>query len=262
MVDGSSTDDTLRILEKNFYKLNALGINTLLLFGKTLGYARSLGVKHSTNEFILFIDADIILSKQYIDQLLLIMLSDKNVGISRGILLLSDNTKLLTILENISRYVGYIAYKRVSKVHVGGEGMLARRKAICDAGNFNPYMMTSEDEDLAMRISLKGWKIISTHMIFHEPAVKHISSLKSVFQWQFNNGFIASMCESLSHSKGLSVPKKTFKEQLEILALYVFTSLALAFSRKNPFYLVAVLYFLFKIAACALGRLKASFSRI
>jgi glycosyltransferase involved in cell wall biosynthesis len=260
VIDGGSTDKTLEVIKKNFYRLNTLGIHTSLLFdkGKGLGYARSLGVKTSASEFILFIDSDTIISKKYIDHLAFLMLSDRNVAISRGLLLFSTNASFVTILENFSRCVCYFIYKKLSEVHIGAEGLFARREAILDIGNFNPYMRVSEDEDLAMRILSKGWKAIITSKVFYEPA-KHTSSINSVFRWQFNYGFVAAMGEYLSHLKRFFVPQRALKKKLEQLALYFLISLVFTVKQKNPFYVASIPYFLFKNVAKVMGRLKFKF---
>jgi glycosyltransferase involved in cell wall biosynthesis len=63
VVDGGSRDNTVSIIE-TYKKLNLKVANS----HKDLSFNRNLGVRHAANEHILFLDADVILYKDYLSK--------------------------------------------------------------------------------------------------------------------------------------------------------------------------------------------------
>jgi len=246
VIDSFSVDSTREIIANFIKEVSKKGLEVKFLSTpiKIIGYVRNLGIKCSTNEFILMIDCDTIISRQYIEKLVEEIRKSEYTGIVRGYILYKRHKKisplmmLLLTLENYARHLFFHAIRRTATnyAHIGGEGILCRKSLILRAGNFNPHLSASEDVELARRLIKMGYKVLILPIIAYEPA-KHFESLKKWIYW------IASY--SL-RSKSVSLDSSSIRGFMPILKHMFIQSVKLTIIHRNLFYAYSFLYFLLK----------------
>ena len=78
IIDGGSTDSTLEIARE--FQVNSI----LFDEGKGLGYARDIGWRASSSDYVLFVDSDVVLKEDFIQIAMNIMEKDKVLGALAG----------------------------------------------------------------------------------------------------------------------------------------------------------------------------------
>ncbi|HLC37408.1 MAG TPA: glycosyltransferase, partial [Candidatus Nanoarchaeia archaeon] len=176
VVDDGSTDNTLEVL-KNY------GIKVLKQ--EHLGKSKALnkGILVAKNEFVLVIDADTKIDKDFIKEVVR-PFSDKRVGATTGIIKLSNNKGILPMFQNVEYgFYNLIrhSFSDLFKNSVWFLGALAcyRKKIIKKIGLFKTDSLT-EDIDIAMDINRAGYKNISVGKAFGYTNVP--TSLKSLYK--------------------------------------------------------------------------------
>ena len=176
VVDDGSTDNTPEVL-KNY------GIKVLKQ--EHLGKSKALnkGILVAKNEFVLVIDADTKIDKDFIKEVVR-PFSDKRVGATTGIIKLSNNKGILPMFQNVEYgFYNLIrhSFSDLFKNSVWFLGALAcyRKKIIKKIGLFKTDSLT-EDIDIAMDINRAGYKNISVGKAFGYTNVP--TSLKSLYK--------------------------------------------------------------------------------
>jgi len=188
IIDNASSDNTLRQITKH-RKQNAKFPMRVIENKKNLGFTagHNQGIRKSNGEYVLCLNQDIILDKNFVKNAVKTMELDKKIGAIQGKLYkitrdmweiespmskqgVLDSTGLL-IFKNrriVSRGQGEKdedQYKRGEVFGVDGAAPLYRRKALEDIKINNEYFdedffMYKEDIDLAWRMRLYRWKSI------------------------------------------------------------------------------------------------------
>ena len=163
VVDDGSTDNTLKIIKK--YK------NVRVLKQNHLGKveALNLGALESSHEFILTIDADTVLDKECIRELLK-PFSDKSIGATTGNNKVRNHKSLISAFQNIEYHFSNLIRNSFSKVFNNGiwfSGSLAcyRKTALKKIGYFKKDTL-AEDQDTALELKRACYKTINTSNAF------------------------------------------------------------------------------------------------
>jgi GT2 family glycosyltransferase len=168
VIDNASTDKTIE-------KIKNVNIRTIEN-KKNIGFAvgHNIGIRESRGEYILCLNQDVVLDKDFIKYAVEAMEKDEKIGSVQGKLYKKDKTLDTT---------GLLAYKNRRFVNRGqgeedknrypageifgvdGAAPLYRRKALEDIKINNEYFdedfyMFKEDVDLAWRMRLYGWKAV------------------------------------------------------------------------------------------------------
>jgi len=164
VVDGSSTDKTLSIVER---ELGRSDIKTRIFSeNRGLGVARQIVVDKASGEYILWVDGDMIISQDFIRKLLDFMNQHTEVGIVKGKQALTPGKNLLATLEGYSRSAGRMVdyqSKRGRLKTLGTAGALVRTSAIREAGGFDKNIRGyNEDWDSEIRVRAAGWSLCTT----------------------------------------------------------------------------------------------------
>jgi glycosyltransferase involved in cell wall biosynthesis len=150
VVDDGSKDDSPDILKNYGNKINAI-------FQKNAGVsaARNNGVKHSTGEYIAFLDADDAWLPEKIQKQVELFEKDKSLGLVHvGVEDIdADGNVIDTILDGLSGSVSheFLLFEQ-AVVLGGGSGMMIPRKVFDETGGFDTELMTSADWDICYRI--------------------------------------------------------------------------------------------------------------
>ncbi|MBI2557924.1 glycosyltransferase family 2 protein [Candidatus Woesearchaeota archaeon] len=158
VVDDGSTDSTIKILKKNK--------NLKILRQNHLGKVEALnyGASKASNEFIVTIDADTILDKNCIRELL-IPFADSSIGATTGNNNVRNKKSILGTFQNVEYHLSNVIRNSFSSVFNSGawiSGSLAcyRKKALKKIRYFKKDTM-AEDIDVALEMKKEGYTTIT-----------------------------------------------------------------------------------------------------
>lgn len=184
VVDGRSTDNTLWVVKRILAK-EPVHVIYFCDEGKGLGTARWLVVEHATGKYVLWVDGDIILPKDYLREQWDFMEQHPGVGIVRGRWKSYDGKNLVASLESMRLLEYDVSDVRTkSTPHLPGiAGSLYRLEALRQVGNFDRQIRgAGEDTDIAARIRVVGWTISINYELTHDFR-KTWSELWSEYFW-------------------------------------------------------------------------------
>ena len=164
VIDGNSGDSTVPIIQQELSKSD-LPLR-ILRENAGLGYARQLVVDNALGNFIVWVDGDMVLSKDFVRKQVAFMEQNPKVGVAKGQLTLEPSDNTLGTLEAFSRAAGkmvdYRSKKAFSKV-LGTSGCIYRTFVIVQAGGFAKDLRGyGEDWDLEIRVRAAGWSLLTT----------------------------------------------------------------------------------------------------
>lgn len=148
VVDSVSTDRTVEIAQ-------SLGVRVVSLHPEwelSPSAGRYIGFHHTSGELIMFVDADTVIDRDWFAHAIRAF-DQLDVGAVTGFLDdVAEDGKPLAYVGSRSSEVCVINRLR-------GIGMY-RRSALRQAGTFNPYLVTEEEAELALRLRARGWKLL------------------------------------------------------------------------------------------------------
>jgi len=190
VVDGNSQDRTIDILKGRM-------TNTELkvkIFSENSGLAtaRQMVVDKAVGDYVVWVDADMILSRSYVLRQVAFMDGHPEVGIAAGKYSVHMGQGMAADLENIVYAVdsafGEIGASKFGYLP-GTEGSIFRIKAIRQIGGFDVSMDgAAEDTEVAYRMIFKGWKIAITQEMFAESTRASWLSLWRQYMWYGRGG--------------------------------------------------------------------------
>ncbi len=177
VVDDGSDDNTIRIARQYG--------SVKLLRQKHLGKVEALnsGIKKASNEFVITIDADTVIDKNCIAELLK-PFADRNVGATTGNNNVKNNKSLIAAFQNVEYHFNNLIRNSFSKVFgssIWFFGSLAcyRKSALKKIGYFKADTL-AEDTDMALEIKKARYKVINTAKAIGHTAVP--DSVKGLYR--------------------------------------------------------------------------------
>lgn len=159
-VDGCSEDNTLSIIRGFVSKID-IKAQILSDCCRGLGYARNLVVANSGGDFILWVDGDMVLSRDFVTKLVSFMHKHLDVGIAKGKQGWDSEGDLAGTLEGFARAAGHMVDYRSEKGRLkslGTSGSIYRIDVFRDIGGFDDRMRRyGEDQDVEIRARAAGW---------------------------------------------------------------------------------------------------------
>ncbi|MFN4133684.1 MAG: glycosyltransferase [Candidatus Hadarchaeales archaeon] len=154
VVDGGSKDRTVEIAKKYARVLHSRG---------TIAAARNVGARNGKGEILLFLDADTILTKEFVDETLKYMKVPEVVGAGGMIMPLKTDiiTEIVFYFFNILIMLSFFYGRPV----LAGTCVAYKKKPFMEVGGFDEEMAASEDFDLCTRISKKGKVVFFRHIV-------------------------------------------------------------------------------------------------
>jgi glycosyltransferase involved in cell wall biosynthesis len=158
IVDGYSTDKTLDIIRSMLEKSRAR--SKIFREDNGLGYARQIVVDKAEGNYIIWVDGDMMLTKNYVKKLVEFVKKHPEVGVVKGKQSLKGGN-LLATLEACSRAVSKMIDYQSEEAHLkalGTSGSIYRVKAVRQVGGFDENLRGyGEDFDIEIRIKAAGW---------------------------------------------------------------------------------------------------------
>jgi glycosyltransferase involved in cell wall biosynthesis len=147
IVDGCSTDKTLSIVESAISEID-MSVKILSDKGKGLGAARQMVVDNSKGDYLVFVDGDVELQKDFVQKQVDLMEENPKVALAVGKYMLKEGN-LLSTVWNLSCHVA---------PQLGTDGTIFRLKALRQVGGFDENIRgASEDTDVIFRICQNDW---------------------------------------------------------------------------------------------------------
>ena len=180
VVDNGSSDDSLQRL-KNFKYSNVQVIKN----SKNLGFAKASnqGYEESRGEYILLLNNDTRVEKDFLAKLIKRIEEDKKIGIIQPKIKLMDKPTHLDSVGSFLTRTGFLQHlgllqkdsnkfnKEITIFSAKGACMLIRREVIERVGLFdNDYGSYMEETDFCWRVWLAGYKILyyPVAVIYHK----------------------------------------------------------------------------------------------
>jgi glycosyltransferase involved in cell wall biosynthesis len=180
VVDDKSSDDTLSIITKTLSN-SSLNFKVFSTKGKGLGFARQLVVSNARGKYIIWVDGDMIIPKNFVTQHVMFMERNPEVGKARAKWGVLKEHSLPAMLECL-RLIAFSKTQKKSYL-TGIGGSICRTCALRAIGGFDVEIFGAcEDIDLALRLA-KSWKIATNDAIFYHRFRKTWKELWQQYYW-------------------------------------------------------------------------------
>jgi len=146
IVDGGSTDDTVKVAEQftdKVYVINQRGI----------AKAKNFGAHESRGEIIIFLDTDVTPPSDFVEKTVRTFRDRRVVGATCNIMPMNPKTSEFAFFKFYNRLLQFLTK---IKPHSRGEFLAVRKEAFIKVGGFDEKLPCIEDHDLALRISKLG----------------------------------------------------------------------------------------------------------
>ncbi len=154
VVDGISDDKTV---DKAKRYANKYSLKIITSKKRNLCFQRNLGAKNSAGEYLIFLDADINLNKNYLLEIRKIINKHSFLFLTTY-QITNDENNLNFLLAQISNY-GLEILKLINKQMAPGFNFIIYKDIFIKLKGFNEKTTMSEDHDLSIRIQNSGVKL-------------------------------------------------------------------------------------------------------
>ncbi len=163
LVDSASDDRTVELAQK--YPIGIIQLQATQMQTLTPAAGRYTGFKHTSGEFVLFLDGDMELCPFWIDKALARIKKRPATAAVTGAridLPVATRQQNKPALQKIDTDPGVAVRK-------GGGAALYRRKVLEQIGQFNPFLCSDEEPELCLRLRHNGYNIIefAQAIVFH-----------------------------------------------------------------------------------------------
>jgi len=247
IVDDGSTDDTLSIINSYIPKIN-MEVKVFHHKWRGLGPSRNLVMKECEGKYIIWVDGDMILTKDFVRKQVEFMEQHPKAGIGKGRYGILLREKLVSDLENMEFVTA--TYKKEHALNAPGTGgAIYRVDALKEVGGFDEEITgAGEDTDVEYRIRKAGWSILVTPAIFYERHRETWRELWNQYVWRGSGAFHLFKKKAMVAREILWFPMTVLTEIKRAITAYKITYRKVAF-------LLPVHYF-FKRTAWVFGFLK------
>lgn len=168
-VDDGSEDKTLSIIDSSIPRFDMI-TRVFHHKWKGLGATRNVVVNNANGDYIIWVDGDMTLSKDFVRNQVQFMDSNLDVGIGKGRYGMYEATSAVAFLENIWAVVQFRNCEKTTLPKpLGTGGSIYRAEAIKKVGGFDETIKgVGEDMDAEDRIEKAGWSLKITPAEFYE----------------------------------------------------------------------------------------------
>jgi glycosyltransferase involved in cell wall biosynthesis len=249
VVDGKSEDRTLSIIQ-NGLSTSDIQMKIYDDQGKGLGPARQIVVDNARGIYIIWIDGDVVLPKDYVRNQVQFMIQNPRVGAAQGNWGISGTKSFVAMLENL----GELDHKYEDRhPHtIGTIRGIYRVEAIKQAEGFDKFIKgAAEDIDLSFRIWKQGWLLAKNQVtLYHKFRATWSDLWKEYSWWGYGDHYISHKHPRLV-VKWHKVPIVCAIGGL----LHAFTAYRVSYQKKS---FILPLHHFFKASAWWFGFLKSN----
>ena len=188
LVDGYSKDQTLEIVNASLSKTDIP--YRILQDNKGLGQARQMVVEEAIGDYIVWVDGDMVLSRDFLGEQVKFMEQTPDAGIAKGKYGVRANQQmdsLVATLENVEFLIHTMSEGKTETKVLGASGCIYRTQAVREIGGFDKNIVgAGEDNDIEYRIRSAGWANYITKALFYE---KRRQTWRSLWQEYFWHGY-------------------------------------------------------------------------
>ncbi len=186
VVDDGCKDRTIPII----IELLSKGDLRLRIYSTNGGLtrARQMVIDKSCSYLVVFIDGDMVFSKDFLQKQVELMEKSPSIGVSQGIMKGRKSESIVAELEDLSCSSAYeIGIHRTWRRNpqaLGTGGSIFRVDAMKAAGGFDTRIKgAAEDADLTARIKLAGYSLSASNAIFEHEFKKTLKTLWKQYSW-------------------------------------------------------------------------------
>jgi len=187
IVDDGSRDGTLSIIDEIVSKAD-IKVKIYSTDGAGLAVARQMVVDNSCGNFIVFVDGDLVLSKDYIQKQVDVMNKNPLIGVTGGKIKGKLSRNSVAELEDLSQSRDYELgihrnwRQNPKKLWTGAS--IFRLSAIREAGGFDTRIRgAAEDADITARIRLAGYLLFESEAEFEHEFKQTLKGLWNQYAW-------------------------------------------------------------------------------
>ncbi|HWQ33500.1 MAG TPA: glycosyltransferase [Blastocatellia bacterium] len=148
VADSASTDRTVEIAQS--FGARVIGLRPEWELSPSAG--RYIGFHHTSGRLVMFVDADTVIDRQWFPAAIRAFEQPDVAAVTGWLDDVDEEGRSLPYVGRRSGQTVVISYLR-------GIG-LYRRAALEEVGAFNPYLITEEEAELALRLRARGWKLL------------------------------------------------------------------------------------------------------
>jgi glycosyltransferase involved in cell wall biosynthesis len=168
LVDSASTDQTVEVAKR--YPICILRLRPEHPLSPSAG--RYVGYKHSSGEFVLFLDGDMEVLDGWLEDSLCNMRNAQHAGVLMSTQLINLHPQAAGDTTSPREKIQPTPPREVSFApFVAGGAALYRRAVLEQVGTFNPHLFSDEEPELCLRIRHAGYRIL----LVDYPIVRHFS---------------------------------------------------------------------------------------
>lgn len=183
-VDDGSKDETLSIINSYVPRMHVNEVKVFHHEWRGLGPSRNVVVDSASGDYIIWVDADMILPKDHVIRQVEFMNKNPKVGIAKARYGMINQESVVAVLENVPFMLYDSKGVSFDSKLPGTGGSIYRVKAIRQVSGFDNGMRgVGEDEDAAFRIREAGWLLKRSSAIFYERRVRTWRNLWSKHVW-------------------------------------------------------------------------------
>ena len=149
VVDNGSTDDTTAVAQ-------SFNAKVVRIERATVANARNVGVGVATGKLLAFLDADIVVSDSWVNEVERLA---KNEQLGREIT--GDVCDIGVTPSWLEKVWFQPMYRRGAGKYVNSGNLLVRRSDFIEVGGFNAGLVTGEDVDFCVRATTKGIGVVA-----------------------------------------------------------------------------------------------------
>jgi len=223
-VDNASTDGSVKLVKEKFGSDSRL---IIILNNKNLGLSEgnNIGIMHAKGEFIVILNNDTEVDRNWLRELIRVMELDPTIGAAQCKLLRMDDRKRIdsagvimdahgcamgrgrihSLLEigKASSEIDKGQWDRIEEIFAAlGNSSIFRRTVLYEVGLFDPkFFVGYEDVDISWRIRLRNYKIVfAPNAIVYHKGTATISGkgLRWIVKWHFSKNRIAMLIKNYS----------------------------------------------------------------
>jgi len=255
-VDDGSEDGTSFVILDSVSRMD-MQVKVYHQEWKGLGATRNVVVNNAGGDYIVWVDDDVIMSKDYVRKQVEFMERNPTVGIAKGKYRLSFKGNLVSILEDVGRKMKYVdrnyEVEAQRSKSMGTAACIYRVEAIRQVGGFDENIKRAgEDWDAEYRIKAAGWKLYITKALFWDHERRWIT-WKNLWNKYFWRGH--SLHYLLHKHRGI----ECLPEMLPPAAFFsgLFRSLTIYKLTRRKVVFLLPLQYTFKMTAWCLGFIKS-----